>query len=90
MAVPSSSAARPSADRRDRWLEVGSKLARAIIDLGDSFGLQVVAEGIEHEAQRRRLIELGCGFGQDYRFARPMPAPELSSLLGTQPAAARC
>ena len=58
-----------------------SKLAQAIIDLGDSFGLQVVAEGIEHESQRLRLIELGCRLGQGYHFARPVPADELSALL---------
>jgi EAL domain-containing protein (putative c-di-GMP-specific phosphodiesterase class I) len=58
-----------------------SKLARAIIDLGESFDLQVVAEGIEHDAQRRRLLELGCRLGQGFRFARPMPARELSALI---------
>ncbi|MFP5361120.1 MAG: putative bifunctional diguanylate cyclase/phosphodiesterase [Thermoleophilia bacterium] len=60
-----------------------SKLAQAIIDLGDSFGLHVVAEGIEHELQRQRLIALGCRLGQGYCFARPMPARELSALLAT-------
>jgi len=59
-----------------------STLAQAIIDLGESFGLQVVAEGIEHEAQRRRLIELGCRLGQGFCFARPMPAGDIATLLG--------
>jgi EAL domain-containing protein (putative c-di-GMP-specific phosphodiesterase class I) len=58
-----------------------STLAQAIIDLGDSFDLQVVAEGVEHESQRKRLIELGCRIGQGFHFARPMPAHELSALL---------
>ena len=65
-----------------------SKLAQAIIDLGDSFGLQVVAEGIEHESQRRRLLELGCRLGQGYHFARPMPAGKLAQLLRPAIAAA--
>ena len=46
-------------------------LARAIITLGDTMGLEVVAEGIELESQRRELIELGCVAGQGYLYARP-------------------
>jgi EAL domain-containing protein (putative c-di-GMP-specific phosphodiesterase class I) len=67
-----------------------SKLAQAIIDLGESFGLHVVAEGIEHELQCRRLIELGCRLGQGFRFARPMPADELTALLAPGAVAASC
>jgi diguanylate cyclase (GGDEF)-like protein len=60
-------------------------LAQAIIDLGESFDLQVVAEGVEHEFQRQRLLELGCSYGQGYHFARPMPACELRALLESSP-----
>jgi diguanylate cyclase (GGDEF)-like protein len=67
-----------------------SKLAQAIIDLGDSFNLQVVAEGIEHELQRRRLIELGCRLGQGFCFAGPMPAAELTELLASGAVPAGC
>jgi diguanylate cyclase (GGDEF)-like protein len=68
-----------------------AKLARVIIDLGESFDLEVVAEGIEHEEQHRRLLELGCRLGQGFRFARPMPAPELSAALTLEDVfAARC
>jgi diguanylate cyclase (GGDEF)-like protein len=56
-------------------------LAQAIIDLGESFGLRVVAEGIEHELQRRRLIELGCRLGQGFCFGRPMLADDVTALL---------
>jgi len=49
----------------------GAVLARAIITLGDTMGLEVVAEGIELESQRRELIELGCVAGQGYLYARP-------------------
>jgi EAL domain-containing protein (putative c-di-GMP-specific phosphodiesterase class I) len=62
-------------------------LAHAIIDLGDSFGLQVVAEGVEHESQRQRLLELGCIYGQGYHFARALPAAELRALLEPAPVA---
>jgi diguanylate cyclase (GGDEF)-like protein len=58
-------------------------LAQAIIDLGESFDLQVIAEGVEHESQRQRLLELGCSHGQGYHFSRPMPPCELGSMLTT-------
>ena len=52
-------------------LEDGTALARAIITLGDTLGLEVVAEGIELEHQKRELIELGCVAGQGYYFSKP-------------------
>ncbi len=52
-------------------------LARAIIDLGRSLGLEVIAEGIETERQRERLRALGCTVGQGFLFARPLPPDEL-------------
>ena len=58
-----------------------SALARAIIDLGGTFDLQVVAEGIERPEQLARLRELGCGFGQGYLFSRPQPPEALEHSL---------
>ena len=52
-------------------------LARAIIDLGRSLDLEVIAEGIETERQRDRLRALGCTIGQGFLFARPLPPDEL-------------
>jgi len=49
-------------------------LVRAIQILADSMGMQVIAEGIEEESQRRILLELGCRYGQGFLFARPQPA----------------
>jgi predicted signal transduction protein with EAL and GGDEF domain len=49
------------------------EIVRAIIGLGHGLRKTVVAEGIETDAQRRRLHELGCEFGQGYLFARPGP-----------------
>jgi diguanylate cyclase (GGDEF)-like protein len=56
-------------------------LARAIIDLGQSFELAVVAEGIEREEQRMRLLELGCDLGQGFLFARPMEPAAVPAIL---------
>ncbi|MEU4642125.1 bifunctional diguanylate cyclase/phosphodiesterase [Micromonospora sp. NPDC023814] len=50
---------------------------RSTLDLGRSLGLEVVAEGVESEPQRRALWELGCTAGQGHLFARPMPANTL-------------
>ena len=57
-------------------------LARAIIDLGESFRLDVIAEGIEHETQRLRLLDLGCGLGQGYLFTKPVDAAAAGAMLG--------
>ncbi|MDB4874012.1 MAG: diguanylate cyclase [Gemmatimonadetes bacterium] len=54
-----------------------SPLARAILGLGKELGMQVVAEGIETEAQWNRLQELGCELGQGYYIAPPKPVSEL-------------
>ena len=40
-----------------------------------------MAEGVETEAQRRRLVDLGCELGQGYLFARPLEADVLLARL---------
>ena len=51
-----------------------SALAAAVIALGETMQLEVVAEGIEYQDQWLGLHELGCGLGQGFLFARPMDA----------------
>ena len=51
-----------------------SALAKAILDIGESLGLRVVAEGIEAPEQLERLRELGCRYGQGFLLDRPMEA----------------
>lgn len=58
-----------------------SGLPHAIVKLGNSLRMRVVAEGIERIAQRDRLIELGCALGQGYLFSKPLAAPELEDFL---------
>jgi diguanylate cyclase (GGDEF)-like protein/PAS domain S-box-containing protein len=65
-----------------------SPLARAILGLGKALGMQVVAEGIETEAQWARLEELGCELGQGYLIAKPLPVAELSGAGHLSPRAA--
>ncbi len=58
-----------------------SALVRAVIRLGHSMGLKVVGEGIEKPVEADALRRAGCGFGQGYHFARPLPAPAFRTLL---------
>ncbi len=51
------------------------KMVEAIVSLAHALGLGITAEGIETEAVRERLVELGCGAGQGYLFGRPEPMP---------------
>lgn len=46
-------------------------VVRAILALSRSQSLEVVAEGVETDEQRRLLLDLGCELGQGYYFARP-------------------
>ena len=54
---------------------------RAIIELGGAFGLQIIAEGIEHADQLARLKSLGCAFGQGYYFSRPLAALAVTDMI---------
>ena len=56
-------------------------IASAIINLGHSLGLVVIAEGVETEAQLQILRSLGCNEAQGYLFAKPMPANDMEQYL---------
>jgi predicted signal transduction protein with EAL and GGDEF domain len=56
-------------------------LSEAIIIMAHKLGLEVIAEGIETEAQRRFLTGADCDYGQGYLFARPLPADEFEQML---------
>jgi len=60
-------------------------IAKTIVALADSLGLTVIAEGVETEAQRALLAELGCHTYQGYLLGRPMPVAQLEPLLLQEP-----
>ena len=60
-------------------------IARAVVAMGHSLGLEIIAEGVETPGQMARLREFGCNEGQGYLFSRPVPPEELTSLLAGAP-----
>jgi diguanylate cyclase (GGDEF)-like protein/PAS domain S-box-containing protein len=60
---------------------VTSGLASAVLSLGETFQLEVVAEGIEYPEQSTTLRDLGCDTGQGFYFARPMEPERLVNFL---------
>ena len=63
---------------------VTSGLATAVLGIGETFALEVVAEGIEYSEQSTTLRELGCETGQGFFFARPMKPEQLLEFLDAQ------
>ena len=56
-------------------------IVRAIIQLGKSLGMQVIAEGVETAEQETYIIAQGCHEGQGYHYSKPLSARELTSYL---------
>ena len=56
-------------------------IVRAIIAMGQSLGLELVAEGVETPEQLALLTEQGCHLYQGYLFGRPVPLEEFIALL---------
>jgi CheY-like chemotaxis protein len=59
-----------------------AKIVSAVINLGRSFHLLVIAEGVETRAQFLALQGQNCGEGQGYYFRKPIAAHEFTKLLG--------
>ena len=56
-------------------------ITSAIVALGHTLDLEVIAEGVETEAQAAFLAETGCDAFQGFLFARPLPAADIGKLL---------
>ncbi|MFD1739571.1 EAL domain-containing protein [Bacillus salitolerans] len=57
-----------------------ASLVKTIIEMGDNFKFDLVAEGIENKQQAEFLIQNGCQFGQGYYYSKPLPANEFEKL----------
>ncbi len=60
-------------------------LVEAIVQLGRSLAIEVVAEGVENAEQADKLRDLGCGLMQGYHFAEPMPLANAITWIKTFP-----
>jgi diguanylate cyclase (GGDEF)-like protein len=58
-------------------------LVKALVELGRTLGLVVVAEGVEQAAQLDYLRSIGCERAQGYYFAKPLPADQMEMFLPT-------
>ena len=57
------------------------ELVKAIIQMSQNLGLNVIAEGVEEFDQFLRLQSLGCTFVQGFYFSKPMPAKDLEAYI---------
>lgn len=65
-------------------------MVQTISGLAKNFGFEVIAEGVEEQAQIASLIERGCESFQGYLFSRPVPVKEFEQLLETWDGGERC
>ncbi|MBY0241158.1 MAG: EAL domain-containing protein [Burkholderiaceae bacterium] len=59
----------------------GGAIVHAVAALGKALCLDVLAEGVETEAQRAFIVAAGCQGFQGYLYARPMPLPQLQQFI---------
>jgi diguanylate cyclase (GGDEF)-like protein/PAS domain S-box-containing protein len=61
------------------------EILRAILTLARNLGIEVIAEGVETEAQLGHLVALGCGLAQGYLFSRPVDREAVRALISDPP-----
>jgi EAL domain-containing protein (putative c-di-GMP-specific phosphodiesterase class I) len=66
----------------------GMEIAAAVIRLGHSLDVEVLAEGVEKEAQAEFLVRAGCRLAQGFLFGRPMWEDDLLAMLKPSASAA--
>jgi EAL domain-containing protein (putative c-di-GMP-specific phosphodiesterase class I) len=60
-------------------------IVRAVTELAHVLDLQVTAEGVESDRQRREVLSVGCEFAQGFLFARPMSTTDLMASMSAGP-----
>lgn len=64
---------------------VRAAIAPIMVHLAEELQLKVVAEGIENEAQRDIVMDLGVQYGQGWLYGKPMTAEELAAMINGDP-----
>jgi len=60
-----------------------ASIAQTVVALGQSLGLDVIAEGVETSEHRRTLAEMGCTSYQGYFFARPLASADFDAFVAS-------
>ncbi|MDZ7784529.1 MAG: EAL domain-containing protein [Halioglobus sp.] len=58
-----------------------SAIAQAILSMGKTLGMEIIAEGVQTREQAEFLSRIGCQYGQGYYYARPMSVADIEDLL---------
>jgi diguanylate cyclase (GGDEF)-like protein/PAS domain S-box-containing protein len=58
-----------------------ASIVRAIVAIGHSLGLKVIAEGIETEEEQEMLLRFSCDEAQGYHYSKPIPAFDIGRLI---------
>jgi EAL domain-containing protein (putative c-di-GMP-specific phosphodiesterase class I) len=61
--------------------EENMQIVQSIVGLAHNLSIDVIAEGVETEAQRCRLLGLSCEYGQGFYFSRPIDCMAAAELL---------
>jgi diguanylate cyclase (GGDEF)-like protein len=62
-------------------LEENFSIATVVLQLAGQLGLDTVAEGVETQAQREKLLSMGCRDGQGYLFSRPLTCEQFEAFI---------
>ncbi|MVF10787.1 EAL domain-containing protein [Ketobacter sp. MCCC 1A13808] len=65
----------------DVHLPQGSAIISAVVALSNGLGVEVIAEGVETEAQANRLLQLGCVHAQGFFYSRPLAIDQFEALM---------
>lgn len=76
MKIPGTFVAAITTDERCRTI------ARSLINLGRELGLEIIAEGVEHQEQLDLLAEWECQYVQGFLLGKPMPLADFERLIG--------
>jgi len=62
-----------------------NEIVRTIVNLAHNLGMEVIAEGIEEQAQHQQLQAIDCESGQGYLYSRPIASVKIEELLRATP-----
>jgi len=64
---------------------IDALIVRTIVELGQGLGLKIITEGVETEAERDVLAEIGCDVVQGYLYSKPLRSDEFASWYRAHP-----